>query len=138
MLPVSVLPVAGLLLGVGSAHFAALPAVLSNVMAQSGGAIFGALPLIFAVGVALGLTENDGVSALAATVGFMVLLATLGVMAAYFGLPPKPLMGIDSMDTGVFGGILIGGGRGCPVQPDYPRPFRPRYRVFAQHPCACR
>lgn len=109
MLPVSVLPVAGLLLGVGSAHFAALPAVLSNVMAQSGGAIFGALPLIFAVGVALGLTENDGVSALAATVGFMVLLATLGVMAAYFGLPPKPLMGIDSMDTGVFGGILIGG-----------------------------
>jgi PTS system glucose-specific IIC component len=109
MLPVSVLPVAGLLLGVGSAHFSVLPPTLSNVMAQSGGAIFGALPLIFAIGVALGLTDNDGVAALAATVGFMVLLATLGVMAAYFGLAPKPLMGIDSMDTGVFGGILIGG-----------------------------
>ena len=109
MLPVSVLPVAGLLLGVGSAHFAVLPQTLSNVMAQSGGAIFGALPLIFAIGVALGLTQNDGVAALAATVGFVVLLATLGVMAAFFGLAPKPLMGIDSMDTGVFGGILIGG-----------------------------
>jgi glucose PTS system EIICB or EIICBA component len=104
-----VLPVAGLLLGIGSAHFAVLPPTLSNVMAQSGGAIFGALPLIFAIGVALGLTDNDGVAALAATVGFAVLLATLGVMAAYFGLTPKPIMGIDSMDTGVFGGILIGG-----------------------------
>src|SRR2546426_9662936 len=125
MLPVSVLPVAGLLLGVGSAHFAALPAVLSNVMAQSGGAIFGALPLIFAVGVALGLTENDGVSALAATVGFMVLLATLGVMAAYFGLPPKPLMGIDSMDTGVFGGSVLGGGGGDLVQRGHPLQVSP-------------
>jgi PTS system glucose-specific IIC component len=113
MLPVSVLPVAGLLLGIGSAHFAALPPTLSNVMAQSGGAIFGALPLIFAIGVALGLTDNDGVAALAATVGFVVLLATLGVMAAYFGLTPKPIMGIDSMDTGVFGGILIGGVAGA-------------------------
>jgi PTS system glucose-specific IIC component len=109
MLPVSVLPVAGLLLGIGSAHFAILPPTLSNVMAQSGGAIFGALPLIFAIGVALGLTDNDGVAALAATVGFVVLLAALGVMAVYFGLMPKSIMGIDSMDTGVFGGILIGG-----------------------------
>ena len=113
MLPVSVLPVAGLLLGIGSAHFAILPPTLSNVMAQSGGAIFGALPLIFAIGVALGLTDNDGVAALAATVGFVVLLATLGVLAAYFGLTPKPIMGIDSMDTGVFGGILIGGVAGA-------------------------
>jgi len=113
MLPVSVLPVAGLLLGIGSAHFDVLPPTLSNVMAQSGGAIFGALPLIFAIGVALGLTDNDGVAALAATVGFVVLLATLGVMAAYFGLTPKSIMGIDSMDTGVFGGILIGGVAGA-------------------------
>jgi PTS system glucose-specific IIC component len=113
MLPVSVLPVAGLLLGIGSAHFAILPPTLSNVMAQSGGAIFGALPLIFAIGVALGLTDNDGVAALAATVGFVVLLATLGVMAAYFALTPKSIMGIDSMDTGVFGGILIGAAAGA-------------------------
>src|SRR6267142_3063402 len=45
--------------------------------------------------------------------GFGVLRATLGVMAAYFGLTPKPIMGIDSMDTGVFGGILIGGVAGA-------------------------
>src|SRR5918998_316138 len=43
MLPVSVLPVAGILLGVGSAHFSWLPAAVSDVMAQSGGAIFGNL-----------------------------------------------------------------------------------------------
>ena len=43
MLPVSVLPVAGLLLGIGSAHFTWLPPLLSDVMAQSGGAIFGNL-----------------------------------------------------------------------------------------------
>ena len=72
MLPVSVLPVAGILLGVGSAKFTWLPPVVSNVMAQSGGAIFGNLPLIFAIGVALGLTGNDGVAALAAVVGYAV------------------------------------------------------------------
>ena len=81
MLPVSVLPVAGILLGVGSAHFTWLPPLVSDVMAQSGGAIFGNLPLIFAIGVALGLTSNDGVAALAAVVGYVVMLATMGVMA---------------------------------------------------------
>ena len=108
MLPVSVLPVAGLLLGVGSAHFAWLPPALSNVMAESGGAIFGNLPLIFAIGVALGVTRNDGVAALAAVVGYAVLLATMGVMAALLGYEPKAIMGIQSIDTGVFGGIVVG------------------------------
>ena len=50
-------------------------------MAQSGGAIFGNLPLLFAIGVAIGLTENDGVAALAGAVGYVVLLAAMGVMA---------------------------------------------------------
>jgi PTS system glucose-specific IIC component len=108
MLPVSVLPVAGLLLGVGSAHFTWLPTALSDVMAQSGGAIFGNLPLIFAIGVALGVTRNDGVAALAAVVGYAVLLATMGVMAALFGYEPKSIMGIQSIETGVFGGIVVG------------------------------
>jgi PTS system glucose-specific IIC component len=108
MLPVSVLPVAGILLGVGSAKFAWLPATVSNVMAQAGGAIFGNLPLIFAVGVALGLTGNDGVAALAAVVGFAVLVATMGVMAPLVGYEPRAIMGIPSIETGVFGGILIG------------------------------
>src|SRR5688572_1208427 len=108
MLPVSVLPVAGILLGVGSAKFTWLPAVVSNVMAQSGGAIFGNLALIFAIGVALGVTNNDGVAALAAVVGYAVMLATMGVMAAQLGYEPRTIMGIPSIETGVFGGILIG------------------------------
>src|SRR5919112_3612129 len=108
MLPVSVLPAAGILLGVGSAKFEVLPEVVSNVMAQAGGAIFGNLPLIFAIGVALGLTTNDGVAALASVVGFAVMLATMGVMAPLVGYEPKQIMGIPSIETGVFGGILIG------------------------------
>jgi PTS system glucose-specific IIC component len=65
MLPVSVLPIAGILLGVGSANFSWLPAVVSHVMAEAGGSVFANMPLIFAIGVALGFTNNDGVSALA-------------------------------------------------------------------------
>ena len=108
MLPVSVLPVAGILLGVGSADFSWLPHIVSQVMAQSGGAIFSNLPLLFAIGVAIGLTENDGVSALAATVGWFVFLATLGVCAKARGVETPPIMGIPSIDTGVFGGIIVG------------------------------
>jgi PTS system glucose-specific IIC component len=108
MLPVAVLPVAGLLLGIGSSHFSFIPLVVSNVMAQGGGAIFGNLALIFAVGVALGLTENDGVAAVAAVVGFVVMVATMGVMAAALGIDPVMVMGMKSMETGVFGGIIIG------------------------------
>ncbi len=108
MLPVAVLPIAGMLLGIGSAHFQVLPETLSNVMAQSGSAIFGNLPLIFSVGTALGLAANDGVSALSAVVGYVVMLATMGVFAKIFGTEVKPVMGIDSIDTGVFGGIAIG------------------------------
>jgi len=108
MLPVSVLPAAGLLLGVGSARFAILPVTVSSVMAQAGNAIFGNLPLIFAVGVALGLTGNDGVASLAAVVGFAVMVATMGVMAPLVGYEPRQILGIPSIETGVFGGILIG------------------------------
>jgi glucose PTS system EIICB or EIICBA component len=109
MLPVSVLPVAGILLGVGSAAFAKeMAPEVANVMAQAGGAVFGNLPVIFAIGVALGLTGNDGVASLAAVVGFAVMVATMGVMAPLVGYEPKPIMGIPSIETGVFGGILIG------------------------------
>lgn len=108
MLPVSVLPAAGLLLGVGSAKFSWLPEIVSTVMAQSGGAIFSNLPLIFAIGVALGVTNNDGVAALAAVIGYAVLIATMGVMAPLLDYEPRTIMGIPSIETGVFGGILIG------------------------------
>jgi PTS system glucose-specific IIC component len=109
MLPVSVLPAAGILLGVGSAKFSWLPEGLSSLMAQAGGAVFGSLPLLFALGVAIALTENDGVACLAAVVGFVVMLATMGAVAPLRGIEPKPIMGFPSIETGVFGGILIGG-----------------------------
>src|SRR5687767_7521294 len=108
MLPVSVLPVAGILLGVGSANFPWLPALLSQIMAAAGSAIFGNLPLLFAIGVALGLTENDGVAALAGTVGYVVFLAAMGVCAKLLGIETKAIMGIPSIETGVFGGIVVG------------------------------
>ena len=62
MLPVSVLPVAGILLGVGSANFSWLPASVSQVMAASGNAIFASLPLLFAIGVAVGSTHGTSLS----------------------------------------------------------------------------
>src|SRR5215510_13296949 len=92
MLPVSVLPVAGILLGVGSANFPWLPEVVSQVMAAAGSAIFGNLPLLFAIGVAIGLTENDGVAALAGTVGYVVFLAAMGVCAKLHGIETKSIM----------------------------------------------
>src|SRR5262245_38625584 len=108
MLPVVVLPVAGILLGVGSANFSWLPEILSHIMAKSGGAIFANLPLLFAIGVAIGLTDNDGVAALAGTVGYVVFLAALGVCAQLQGIELMPIMGIPSIETGVFGGIIVG------------------------------
>ena len=108
MLPVSVLPVAGILLGIGSANFSWLPHIVSQVMAQSGGAIFSNLPLLFAIGVAIGLTENDGVAALAGATGWVVFLAAMGVCAKLRGIEVAPIMGIPSIDTGVFGGIIVG------------------------------
>lgn len=119
MLPVSVLPVAGLLLGVGGALLlgvdqgrlqidSAWLIMLLKIMKSSGEPIFANLPLIFAIGVALGLTKNDGVSSLAAVVGYVVMLGTMGVIAQSHGQETKMIMGIKSLDTGVFGGIIIG------------------------------
>ncbi|WP_220718388.1 PTS glucose transporter subunit IIBC [Agarivorans litoreus] len=101
MLPVSVLPVAGILLGVGAADFSWMPGIVSELMENAGGSVFGQMALLFAVGVALGFTNNDGVAALAAIVGYGIMTATLGVMAG--------VMGVDKIDTGVLGGILAGG-----------------------------
>jgi PTS system glucose-specific IIC component len=108
MLPVAILPVAGILLGVGSAGFTWMPELLSSIMKDAGGVIFGNLPLFFAIGVALGLTENDGVASMSAVVGYVVMLATMGLLAGRHGVEVKSIMGISSIDTGVFGGILIG------------------------------
>lgn len=108
MLPVSVLPAAGILLGVGSAGFHWMPPGVSTLMAQAGGAVFTSLPLLFAVAVAIGLANNDGVASLAAVVGYFVMLATMGVVAPAFGVTPTSIFGFPSIDTGVFGGMVIG------------------------------
>lgn len=146
MLPVSVLPVAGILLGVGGAFIGGyqqsakdlgictLDGVASacnaegavgdpvtagvvgralytflEVLQASGAPIFGAMPLIFAIGVALGLSKNDGVAALAAVIGYLVMNGTLGVVAAARGVETTTVLGQETLDTSVFGGILIGG-----------------------------
>jgi PTS system glucose-specific IIC component len=112
MLPVAVLPVAGLLLGIGATDFHTSNQVALatlSLMKNSGDVIFGNLPLIFAIGVALGFTENDGVAAIAATIGFLVMTVTLGVMAGQMGIKPDTILGMPSIQTGVFGGILAGG-----------------------------
>ncbi len=137
MLPVAVLPVAGLLLGIGSgllnAEIAWIPPLIPQVMSQSGNVIFDNLPLIFAIGTTLGLTGNDGVAALAAVVGFLVLQAAMGVMADVLwyhvsveretlGVLAQALdydvsfarkivstnAGIKTIQTGVFGGMFVG------------------------------
>ncbi|MBR0851637.1 PTS glucose transporter subunit IIBC [Bradyrhizobium diazoefficiens] len=108
MLPVAVLPVAGLLLGIGSSDFSFIPHTVNLVMAKSGDAVFANLPLIFAVGVALGLANNDGVAAVAAVVGYYIMIATLAVIGAAMGLKPIQEGSTVSIDTGVLGGIIIG------------------------------
>jgi len=118
MLPVAILPVAGILLGVGSSELSWMPTLASQIMKSGGSIIFGNLPLIFAVGVALGFTDNDGTAALSAVVGYLVMVATMSVMALnVLELNPdlsvgqvQLIVGFKSIDTGVFGGILIGGG----------------------------
>ena len=109
MLPVAVLPAAGLLLGIGAADYAIMPHIVSQLMVAAGGAIFGNMPLIFAVGIALGLTKNDGVAALASCLFYAVMLATLGVAATAFGYETTKIMGIATIDSGVFGGMVSGG-----------------------------
>ncbi|WP_068310317.1 PTS glucose transporter subunit IIBC [Polycladidibacter hongkongensis] len=109
MLPVAVMPVAGIFLGVGAAGFGLFPEVFNHIIEQAGGSIFGNLPLLFAIAVAIGFTKNDGVAALSAVVGYGVMLATMGVVADAAGVETKSILGITSIDTGVFGGIIAGG-----------------------------
>jgi len=109
MLPVSVLPVAGILLGVGSSiagadNLAPWLIKVGEIMAASGGAVFTILPLIFAIGVVLGFTNNDGVAAMAATVGYFVLIAALGIMGLLFiswMAPAEPLQLAGGVDQAV-------------------------------------
>ncbi|MGG5252428.1 glucose-specific PTS transporter subunit IIBC [Neobacillus sp. SM06] len=125
MLPVALLPAAGLLLGIGNAfqqptmlHY--LPFLNANwfqlvasVMEDAGSIIFGNLALIFASGVALGLAA-DGAAALAAIVGYLVLNQVMGswldVTTKMVSKDPSyaTVLGIPTLQTGVFGGIIVG------------------------------
>ena len=125
MLPVAILPAAGILLGIGNAlvnenvigymPFLAngLFPIIASIMEGCGQIIFDNLPLIFAVGVAVGLTDGEGVAALAAIVGFLVMNKAMGITGNVTSdMVNSPMyasvLGIPTIQTGVFGGIIIG------------------------------
>lgn len=126
MLPVALLPAAGILLALGNAlknpaltdKVPALKAdwvvLVSNVMEQAGGIVFANLSLLFAVGVAIGLAGGDGVAGLAAIIGYLIMNVTMGVVlgvtADMVGANPSfaNILGIPTLQTGVFGGIIVG------------------------------
>ncbi|MEH6939617.1 glucose-specific PTS transporter subunit IIBC [Bacillus sp. JJ664] len=135
MLPVAILPAAGLLLAFGNAfqnpqtlkYLPFLDAswfqLVARVMEQSGDIIFGNLSLLFAVGVAVGLAGGEGVAGLAAIVGFLIMNKTMSVFKdvgqyivldkalniAKFDDPSYAfVLGIPTLQTGVFGGIIVG------------------------------
>lgn len=126
MLPVAILPAAGILLAFGNAlqnpTLLELAPFLDNsgvemvaaVMEQAGGIIFGNLALLFAVGVAIGLAGGEGVAGLAAIIGYLIMNVTMGTV---LGIEAKDLegsleyanvLGIPTLQTGVFGGIIVG------------------------------
>jgi glucose PTS system EIICBA or EIICB component len=126
MLPVAILPAAGLLLAFGNlfqnpafldrAAFlnSGWVQLIAQVMEQSGGIVFSNLALLFAVGVAVGLADGDGVAGLAAIIGFLIMNITMGVLK---GITPElvadnqayaNVLGIPTLQTGVFGGVIVG------------------------------
>jgi len=126
MMPVALLPAAGILLAFGNAiqnpqMLQLIPMLdvhwlqaMAKVMEQSGGIIFGNLSLLFAVGVAVGLAGGEGVAGLAAIVGYLIMNVTIGLLAGVtpdmIGKNPAyaSVLGIPTLQTGVFGGIVIG------------------------------
>ncbi|MCP3742675.1 glucose-specific PTS transporter subunit IIBC [Rossellomorea sp. BNER] len=129
MLPVAILPAAGLLLAFGNAlqnpTLLELAPFLENgaiemvasVMEEAGNIIFSNLALLFAVGVAIGLAGGEGVAGLAAIVGFLIMNVTMGTVeglgiADVTGDDVNPahalVLGIPTLQTGVFGGIIVG------------------------------
>lgn len=126
MLPVAILPAAGLLLAFGNAFqnpalvsrlaFLSNPSfqLVAKVMEEAGGIVFSNLSLLFAVGVAVGLAAGEGVAGLAAIIGYLIMNVTMGIL---MGVTPDMIasdksfamvMGIPTLQTGVFGGIIIG------------------------------
>lgn len=115
MLPIAILPAAGLLLGIGGAFssaatIAAYPMLnvpwlqaLFQVMNAAGNVIFSNLPMLLCVGLCIGLARRDkGVAALAGVVGYLVMTATTTTMLSIFN--PEG----SAIDTGVIGALVIG------------------------------
>ena len=139
MLPVAILPIAGILLGIGASFTnpttiatyglggvlgtgTPLHALLS-IMSSAGSTIFGNLPIIFAVGVAIGMAKAEKeVAALSAMIAFFVMHTSCNAMLKIGGqiladgtIAPgvlegtiAPSCGIMSFQMGVFGGIIVG------------------------------
>ena len=139
MLPIAILPVAGLLLGIGSSFTNAttietyhLTSILGEgtilnallmIMNKVGSAVFDNLPLIFAVGVAIGMAKKEKeVSALSAVIAYFVMNTAINAMLTITGQildngeiaesvlegTITSVCGIQSLQMGVFGGILVG------------------------------
>src|SRR3954451_17942397 len=113
MLPIAALPAAGLLLRLGQAdmlgRFSPLETV-ANVIAAAGGALFDNLPLIFAVGIAIGWAKkSDGSTALAAVVGYLVLAGVFKAMSPVVLAGKTDQTGAPALiNFGVLGGIITG------------------------------
>ncbi|MBE6616868.1 MAG: PTS glucose transporter subunit IIB [Ruminococcaceae bacterium] len=134
MLPIALLPIAGLLLGVGTSFTnvttleeynlmgilgpgTALNSVFS-LLASVGTVIFDNLPIIFAMGVALGMAENEkGTATLSAAIAFLVMHKTINSLLILNGMLESGelhegavanVVGIESLQMGVFGGIIVG------------------------------
>lgn len=107
MTPVAILPAAGIFLAAGNKL--GIP-----LMEQAGGIIFGNLPLLFAVGAAIGLVGGDGIAALAAIVALLIMNTTMGTLTdAANGIAAgnpafAEVLGIPTLQTGVFGGLIAG------------------------------
>lgn len=132
MLPIAILPVAGLFLGIGGSftNETMLETYdLTKIMGQgtfiyafltvlkaAGDIVFGNLPLIFAIGVAIGMAKKEKeVAALAGAIAFFIMHASIGAMITIHGGSDNMLagsaasvLGITSLQMGVFGGIIVG------------------------------
>ena len=134
MLPIALLPIAGLLLGVGASLTNAtmlaeygltdvmgpgtVAYAIFSLLSSVGTVIFDNLPIIFAMGVALGMAENEKATAtLSAAIAFFVMHRTIGALLSLTGkLEPGAMqegtianvVGIESLQMGVFGGIIVG------------------------------
>ncbi len=134
MLPIALLPIAGLLLGVGASFTneatlgaynllgimgpGTIPYTIFSLLASVGTVIFDNLPLLFAMGVALGMAENEKATAtLSAAIAFFVMHKTISTLLSIGGkleagaMPEGTIanvVGIESLQMGVFGGIIVG------------------------------